>query len=197
VRRVQAVEWKAELLSREETISRPRREGLAELNPKDLHLHINLSFGSDEIPAPVQGPTEAQLCEVARQIYRARRKRDQVMDCDLFGEPAWDMLLALYCLPNEGERLSVTALSLAADLPQATGHRWQRTLTKRGLIKRVPDGRDGRRQFVSLTTRGRKLLEDYLSVVALPNSPWLQPDRKHLPLSSGVGVEYGAAQEEC
>lgn len=97
------------------------------------------------------------------RIYKARRLRNRMLDQELFGEPAWDMLLALYCLPDGGERLSVTALSLSADVPQTTGYRWQTVLVEQSLVERVADKTDGRRQFVNLTDKGRTLLEKYLT----------------------------------
>ena len=82
---------------------------------------------------------------------------------ELFGEPAWDMLLACYCLPARGEMLSVTSVAHAADVPGATGHRWMQTLLASGLIERGPKVRDGRRQIVRLSRRGKELLEEYLT----------------------------------
>lgn len=154
---------------------------------KDLHVHINLRLGGEEVAA-VSGarsltserpPTADELNDFARRIYKARRARDDVFDSELFGEPAWDMLLALYCLPNCGERLTVTSLSLAANLPQTTGYRWQVVLAERGLLERVADERDGRRHFVQLTDKGRALLENYLT--RLFCSGTLAPPHSELP----------------
>lgn len=158
-------------LSREETIKRPSEIVSANPGAKDLHLHISLRLGPDDL-AILEGrekdrgapaPTKTRLREVALRIYKARRLRNRIFDQELFGEPAWDMLLALYCLPDGGERLSVTALSLTADVPQTTGYRWQTVLIERGLVERVADKMDGRRQFVNLTDKGRTLLEKYLT----------------------------------
>lgn len=86
-----------------------------------------------------------------------------MLDNQLFGEPAWDMLLALYCLPARGELLSVTSLSLAAAAAQTTGHRWQSILIQEALIEQGPPGVDRRRQFMRLTAKGRELLEQFLT----------------------------------
>ncbi len=94
-----------------------------------------------------------------------------MLDRQLFGEPAWDMLLALYCLPARGERLTITALTLAADTPQTTGHRWQTILTEEGLIERGPLELDARKQFVRLTEKGRRLLDDYLTSLFYCDTP--------------------------
>ena len=101
-----------------------------------------------------------------------------MLNSQLFGEPAWDLLLALYCLPARGYILRVTALSYAADLPETTGHRWQATLIKEGLIERGPVGVPPSKHSVRLTPKGRTLLENYLIrlfYVSTPTPP--HPER--------------------
>jgi DNA-binding MarR family transcriptional regulator len=137
-----------------------------------MHVQITLRLASDgslgigQSPAGdrlQKVPSHEELSDLGARIYQARRTRDRMLGGELFGEPAWDMLLALYCLPSEGERLSVTGLTYAAELPQTTGYRWQTILMERGLIERVPDLGDARRLYVILTDNGRKLLDNYLT----------------------------------
>ena len=140
--------------------------------PDVFHLQINLRFKLDEV-ARIEAttlssrarrtPTRRELCQLACRIYDARRARDKVLDRKLFGEPAWDMLLALFCLPARGELMSVSALTYASAVPQSTGHRWQAMLRDEGLIERGPQGVDARRQIVRLTPNGRALMETYLT----------------------------------
>ncbi|MBV9528328.1 MAG: winged helix-turn-helix transcriptional regulator [Sphingomonas sp.] len=104
-------------------------------------------------------------------MYEARRTRDKLLGNDLFGEPAWDMLLALYCLPKRGELLGVTSLSHAAEVPATTGLRWQKSLMADGLIERGPDEVDLRRQMVRLTPKGKALLENYLTRLFYCDTP--------------------------
>jgi DNA-binding MarR family transcriptional regulator len=108
-------------------------------------------------------PSERDLCTIAGKMYDARRARDRILDCELFGEPAWDMLLALYALPARGFIMTVKALSCSANVPISTGHRWQKTLTEEGFIERGPQGVDHRKQIVRLTAKGRALLDEYLT----------------------------------
>jgi DNA-binding MarR family transcriptional regulator len=137
----------------------------------DVLLQIELRLRLDEVTEVEaeelranarRPPTKRELCRLACQIYDARRARERVLDRELFGEPAWDMLLALYCLPTRGELMTVTALTYAAVVPQATGHRWQGTLRAEGLIERGPQGVDARKQIVRLTPKGRGLMDEYL-----------------------------------
>lgn len=133
---------------------------------KDLHgcgerkLPLRNHFSSDIVE-----PDQKDLEGLARWMYEARRTRDKAMGTTLFGEPAWDFLLALYCFPSQGEALSVTSLTHAANVPGTTGHRWQQILMKRNLIEREQHGSDGRRQMVRLTQTGKDLMEAYLKRV--------------------------------
>src|SRR5689334_9354526 len=74
-------------------------------------LEIDLRLGFDEVAAteearlrraPRRRPTRRELSELALQLYDARRSRDRMFNDCLFGEPGWDMLLALYGLPFRG-----------------------------------------------------------------------------------------------
>ena len=135
-------------------------------------LEVNLRLRLDEVADLEAGllrisarrqPTTKELRQLARKLYEARRMRDRLLDRSLFGEPAWDMLLALYHLPALGQMLTISGLCCCAGVPQTTAHRWQNTLMAEGLIERGPHETDGRMQFVRLSERGRVLLEQYLS----------------------------------
>lgn len=146
--------------------------GSVELGGDDILLQINLRLRLDEI-ADLKAeqlrlgarrlPTGEELTSLAYKIYRARRLRDRMMKEDLFGEPAWDMLLALFCLPARGQFLTITGLGYAANVPPTTGLRWQRTLRAQGLIECRRDCIDRRKQFVRLTESGRELMGGYLT----------------------------------
>jgi DNA-binding MarR family transcriptional regulator len=73
------------------------------------------------------------------------------------------MLLALYCFPARGEMLTVSSLSYAAEVPLATGIRWQKVLGEQGLIESSPEGIDRRRKFVRLTSIGRAMMDRILT----------------------------------
>jgi DNA-binding MarR family transcriptional regulator len=143
-----------------------------ELEGKDLLLHLDLRLRLDEI-ADVDAerlrlrarrpPTRKELCHLAYAIYTGRRLRDRIVDDELFGEPAWDILLALYCLPPRGQMLTVTGLSYAANINPVTGLRWQKMLIEHGLIERGPEGVDRRKMLVRLTNAGRELMRRLLT----------------------------------
>ena len=134
-------------------------------------LRVDLRLRLDEIvrieadhlrSEPPAQPSARDLIALAGRIYEARRDRERVFRQKIFGEPAWDMLLALYYLPKRGELLSVTGLCHAAAVPPTTGLRYQAELTREGLIDRGPPGTDQRMQFMRLTSLVRELLAKYL-----------------------------------
>lgn len=116
-------------------------------------------------------PTRSQLVHLACRLYDARRARERLLGDDLFGEPGWDILLACYCLPARGEPATVVGLAHAANVPKSTGQRWQRILMKRGLIERAGRCSDGRRQLVHLSSKGRQMLEHYLTTLFRRETP--------------------------
>lgn len=152
----------------------------AEPDADDLLLQIDIRLHLDEVAASEVDqlredgrtePTGRQLAILALKIYDARRLRDRMLPEKLFGEPAWDMLLALYGLPHRGELLTISALCYASGVPTTTALRWQRTLLVQGLIERGPQGVDRRKQFVRLTDIGRHLLEKYLTKLFYCDAP--------------------------
>ena len=97
----------------------------------------------------------------ARRAFAARRRRQQVFGdrADLFGEPAWDMLLDLYIALHEDKPVTVSNACLSSGAATTTGLRWVATLAERGLVERIPDPKDGRRYFVRLTAEASALVE--------------------------------------
>lgn len=89
-----------------------------------------------------------------RALLRARRLREQILEPDLFADPAWDILLDLMAARLENTRVSVSSLCIAAAVPPTTALRWIRQLTDRGLLERQADPRDGRRIFIGLSEAG-------------------------------------------
>jgi hypothetical protein len=111
---------------------------------------------------PSEGLSDEKLAVIATSIYRARRRRLDYFDADLFAEPAWDMLLDLFVNKALGRRISTTSLCLAADAAQATGLRYLAILEAKGLVRRRPAPDDGRVTLVDLTPLGYKQMRRYV-----------------------------------
>lgn len=103
-----------------------------------------------------------RLKSFARQIYEKRQKRIARFGSQMFGEPAWEMLLILY-LGEGGERQSQTRLADLSGAARSTAMRWIDYLVRKGLAHREDHPTDKRRNFIALSDKGRQLLELYLS----------------------------------
>ena len=101
--------------------------------------------------------------KAVRAVIAERRLRERFFDPDLFGEPAWDMLLDLYAARLEHTRVSVSSLCIAATVPSTTALRWLRTLTENGLVRRHADPQDRRRVFIELAETTANGMDRYFT----------------------------------
>lgn len=114
--------------------------------------------------------------ELARQTYDDRRRRTKIFRSeDLFGEPAWDILLDLFIAAKERRRVSVTSACIGSAVPSTTALRWITILEKQELLVREADPGDARRVYVKLSARGYAAMLEYFSsasrsVVLLENT---------------------------
>lgn len=81
-----------------------------------------------------------QAASVAATVLALRRARNQVLPSDLFGEPAWDVLLELFVADAQGARLTVDEVSQRSSTHPSIMVRWLRVLTAHGLIMGDGDG---------------------------------------------------------
>lgn len=92
-------------------------------------------------------------------VMAFRARRNELFAADLFGEPAWDMLLELFRARREGRELSVKSLTIAASAPQTTAGRHLVQLIGQGLATCADDPGDGRRKLVAITRDGYLRME--------------------------------------
>jgi DNA-binding transcriptional ArsR family regulator len=102
---------------------------------------------------------------LVRRIIRQRQLRARFFDGDLFGDPAWDMLLDLTAARAEHTRVSVTSLCIASGVPPTTALRWIGQMTDAGLLERVEDDTDRRRAFITLTEKASDAMARYFAEV--------------------------------
>lgn len=106
--------------------------------------------------------------QVVRQIIANRQARARFFDPELFGDPAWDMLLDLTAAHGEGAQVSVTSLCIAAGVPATTALRWINQMVESGLFQRVPDPTDGRRAFIALSDKALAAIAGYFTSLRTP-----------------------------
>jgi DNA-binding MarR family transcriptional regulator len=106
-------------------------------------------------------PQHDELKKFAADLLAARAARKSVLPATLFGEPGFDMLLALYC-NLEGRRLTVSNMYHISQVPDTTALRWIDRICELGLARRRPNPLDARVFFVEIEPAGRTGIEDYL-----------------------------------
>ena len=107
---------------------------------------------------------EARWLALARRMYLTRRQRENFFSSDLFGEPAWDILIDLYIATKENTKISTTSACIGANVPPTTGLRWLQVLEGHGLIERECDINDQRRTFVKLSKSGCDAMSKFFSL---------------------------------
>lgn len=100
---------------------------------------------------------------IVTRVLAFRRARVTYFGADLFGEPAWDLLLELYLAELDHVRLSVSKACSRAYVPNSTAMRWITKLIESGLVRRYDDQFDQRRSFLALTDRGTAAMEDLIN----------------------------------
>jgi hypothetical protein len=116
-------------------------------------------------PAPAAaGQDHPVWVELARQTYEDRRRRNKIFQSEeLFGEPAWDILLDLFISAKERRRVSVTSACIGSAVPSTTALRWISILDRHGLLDREADPGDARRVYVRLSPKGYEAMLEYFS----------------------------------
>jgi DNA-binding MarR family transcriptional regulator len=143
-----------------------RLVSLDERDVDDLHRLLgklrDRSPVSETPDAEVPDGEELKLEQRARRLLENRRKRIAIFGAQMFAEPAWDMLLLLF-LSGRGRRQTQSSLCELSGASRSTAMRWIEFLAGRGLVQREDHPTDKRHNFVSLTEKGRHLLDLYLS----------------------------------
>ncbi|MEA3065500.1 MAG: hypothetical protein QOJ27_1952 [Sphingomonadales bacterium] len=116
---------------------------------------VRVSLLSDPM-SPEAGHT---LRAVAERLYAERRKRDEYFPAALFGEPAWDLLLALFIAHDDGRHVSLAEAFDAAKVDQRSGPTLIEKLIASGLVARSHN----RGNAILLTDHGIDRLSDYLA----------------------------------
>jgi hypothetical protein len=109
---------------------------------------------------------ESQRISLARQMFEDRRTRPQIFnDTAMFGEGAWDILLALY-VAEHSENYATTAHSmLASEHPYSTTVRWMSYLESIGFVANSADEPQLTMKTIRLLPKARATLNTYFDQV--------------------------------
>ena len=129
-----------------------------------IHRGRAPDIAHDGIPGDTEstGRRKVPVLDTIEKLRRLRSRYDQHKLDDV----AWELLLELLRTEQGEHKLSVSALTISIPgVSATTSLRRIGELTARGYVDRVPDARDGRRDFVALTLKAHDLLKDYLADV--------------------------------
>lgn len=101
------------------------------------------------------------LFSKASEMISLRQLRRKYFEDEIFGEPAWDILLILYL--NDQIPLSITQVTKRVFYPPTTVLRWLDYLLRNDFVRRESHPHNNRMRMVELTDHGRRRLESYLS----------------------------------
>ena len=132
--------------------------------PENWARRLNDADGSKVLVRGEEGhsPTADELIALAKRLSAARSRRNDFLAPSLFGEPGWDMLLALYNAESGGYKMTVSRLCEASNGPPTTALRWLATLGELGLVRRLKNPLDSRVIFIELQPAARFAISAYL-----------------------------------
>lgn len=81
-----------------------------------------------------------QAAQLAASILRFRRFREKVLTADIFGEPAWDLLLEVFVADAKGEAITARMVAERRGVSPTVMSRWLKHLTVEGLLVGDGDG---------------------------------------------------------
>ena len=123
-----------------------------------LAIAEELERGDRQRAAPSdmkQESTIGDLAALAARIHSVRDLRKEFFSEQLFGEPAWDMLLYLFMRIPEDCHVQKKALQNASGVPPTTALRWIEVLEQAGLIESNRCPSDNRVTLINLTKEGQ------------------------------------------
>ena len=104
---------------------------------------------------------EGALNRLVREVLESRRRRERIFGDQIFGEPAWDLLLELYDAEWRQQPLSIQNACRATGMPPSTMIRWIAMLEEEGWVRAIGDPSDLVRMRVALTDRASVAMHDY------------------------------------
>lgn len=122
-----------------------------------------LALGESGVPLQDGRPdtNDEKILIKAIEMYKWRQRRSRHLPSELFGEPAWDILLDLFAARLQNKQISVTSACTASGVPLTTALRWLRVLEESQMIERFDSDTDQRVTWVKLTNSASKSMFNF------------------------------------
>lgn len=139
-------------------------------------LELLVDGGAKIARSPEKETARASGLAAARLSMASRNDRSKFFPRAMFGEPAWDLLLALYAHQGRSHALTISNLANIAQTPVTTALRWIDYLDEKGLVLRERSNIDRRASEIRLSDDGRARLDRYfLDMIARVDESGLAP----------------------
>ena len=126
-------------------------------------MHQTSSLNRRDPVIADHGEERATARAWAERFYTERRRRDALFPDGLFGEPAWDLLLAMFVAREKNQAMILCKAYRAAGVTDTTGRRLLDRMEADGLITRRRAPRSRKMRIVELTELAVERLTDYLA----------------------------------
>lgn len=134
------------------------------------------SIGVVAPPPPARG-FGSGIADFARQLWWERRLRSRFFPAEIFGEPAWDLILDAYSAQKSGNPLRLSKSHLSACVAPAVSERRARNLAAMGIFNVAPTKAGSRALGIALNPESERRLESLLEETwfhrrSTPTTPW-------------------------
>ena len=119
---------------------------------------------TDRLTIGSAAPEQDPLVAAAAKFRRLRQARANYLPPEIFGEPAFDILLALH-IEDDVQPVRIRMLVEAAGAAMTTTLRWVNALERERLVEREAQPSDRRTHMVRLSEHGRPKINDYFCKV--------------------------------
>lgn len=119
--------------------------------------------GSSNGSSSSDASSDHAVADAVRREIRRRAERSKFFPAEIFGEPAWNILLDLYLSASFDRPVTVSNACDASSVPHSTAIRWIDMLVDLGMIERQQSELDQRVIFLRLTSTAEKKLISYFA----------------------------------
>jgi FixJ family two-component response regulator len=113
---------------------------------------------------------DQQRTATLKSMLYSQKLRSDLLPQDIFGDPAWFILLELALIERSGKRTSVSGLTMTAHTSRTTALRRIQDMVEADLIVRHEDPHDQRRSYVALSQNAHGRLNQLLDRIAKDQS---------------------------
>lgn len=103
--------------------------------------------------------------KLIKDLQKQRTLRSDLIECDAFSDPAWDIFLDLSAAHYANQQVSVSSACAATDAPFSTALRYVNRIVEANLAIRYDDPNDKRRNLIALSELGQQRIQAYLTQV--------------------------------